>query len=198
MTDKPTFSSLVLASGSAPRRDLLARLGLPFSIDPADIDERPRPGERPADLVERLSIGKARAVAARRPGALVIGSDQAAVFGGVALGKPGTAARAREQLARFSDREVTFLTGVCVHDASTGNERYRLDTTRVRFRPLRREEIARYVAKDAPLQCAGAFKVESLGPSLFESVRSEDPTALQGLPLIQLSKLLREAGCALP
>lgn len=192
------FSSLVLASGSAARRELLDRLRIPFLVDPADMDETPDAGEAPAALVERLSRGKARAVGARRPGTLVIGSDQVAVFDGVSLGKPGTAERARQQLARFSGREVTFLTGVCVLDTTRREEQYALDTTTVRFRALDEEEIARYVAQDQPLACAGAFKVESLGPSLFESVHSEDPTGLQGLPLIRLSALLRKAGCALP
>lgn len=198
MTDKPTFSRIVLASGSAARRELLDRLGISFLVDPADIDETPGPGEAPAALVERLARSKARAVAERRPGALIIGSDQLAVFEGVSLGKPGTAERARQQLARFSGREVTFLTGVCVLDTSRVEEQYALDTTTVRFRALGEEEIARYVAQDRPLACAGAFKVESLGPSLFESVHSEDPTGLQGLPLIRLSALLRKAGCTLP
>jgi septum formation protein len=198
MADKPTFSEIVLASGSSARRELLGRFGLPFLVDPADIDETPGVDESPADLVERLSREKARAVADRHPGALVIGSDQAAVFEGHSLGKPGTSERACRQLTRFSGQAVTFLTGVCVIHGDERGEAYALDTTRVQFRVLGEEEIERYVARDQPLACAGAFKVESLGPSLFEAVRSEDPTGLQGLPLIALARLLRDAGCPLP
>lgn len=198
MSDKPRYSSLILASGSAPRAELLARLNLPFERVPADIDESPLPGESPVDLVERLSRGKAAAVARSHPDALVIGSDQVAVFDGEATSKPGTVERARERLRRFSGHSVTFLTGVAVQDARGHCDDYFLDTTTVDFRDLEHDEIERYIAADDPLQCAGVFKVESLGPVLFRAVRSEDPTALPGLPLIGLARVLRRHGFALP
>lgn len=198
MTDKPRNFDLILASGSTARVELLGRLGLPFERIPADIDETPLAGETPVVLVERLSREKAAAVAARRPGALVIGSDQAAVFEGEILGKPGTAERARAQLRRFSGREVVFLTGVSLRGLDAGIDDYVLDETTVRFRDLDDDEIDRYVAREDPVHCAGAFKVEALGPVLFEEVRSSDPTGLVGLPLIALARLLRRQGLALP
>ena len=198
MNDEPRFSRLLLASGSAARRELLARFGLSFDVIPADIDEEPRPGESPPALAERLSREKARVVAQRHPESLVIGSDQVAVYDGKPTGKPGSEKRAREALRRFSGSEVTFLTGVCLHHADSGHEAFHLDTTVVRFRLLQDDEIVRYVSKDDPGGCAGGFKVEALGPALFDWVRSEDPTALPGLPLIRLAAMLRECGFKVP
>jgi len=194
----PAPSSLVLASGSASRKALLARLGLPFDTDPADIDETPKPGESPRDLVERLARAKAETVAARHPDALVIGSDQVAVHDGEATSKPGTAARARTMLQRYSGGEVTFLTAVCLVRRRTDCVDAFMDETVVAFRTLGAEEIARYVAEDDPRQCAGCFKIEALGPTLFRGVRSTDPTALPGLPLIRLAEGLRAQGMRLP
>ena len=150
------------------------------------------------DLARRLASAKAAFIARRHPDALVIGSDQVSVFDDRPLGKPGTLERGRRQLRRFSGNEVRFFTAVSVQSLDAGFEESFVDTTTVRFRPLAADEIDRYLAADDPLQCAGSFKVESLGPTLFEWVRSNDPTALPGLPLIRLSQLLRQAGLTLP
>ncbi len=198
MNEEPRFSQLVLASGSAGRAELMRRLGLAFEQIPADIDEDPIDGESPLQLVQRLAREKAAAVAASRPEAAVIGSDQVAVFDGEPASKPETAERARAMLARYSGGEVTFLTAVHVTGPSGFDDDLFVDTTVVSFRSLGSEEIARYVALDQPLDCAGCFRIESLGPALFRQVTSTDPTALQGLPLIFLSRALRRRGAALP
>ena len=186
--------ALVLASTSRYRADLLARLGLPFTQEAPGVDEAPLPGEAPDVLAPRLAAAKALAVAQRRPGALVIGSDQVAVLDGAALGKPGTAAAAEAQLARASGRSVEFLTAVALADAGRGCVGRALDRTRVRFRTLSTDEIRRYVAREQPLDCAGSFRSEALGVALFESIETRDPAALVGLPLIELCRMLREAG----
>lgn len=188
--------TLVLGSTSRYRRELLSRLGLPFEVDRPDVDETPRPGEAPAALADRLAESKARDVAARHPGACVIGSDQVAELGGRPLGKPGTRENAIAQLTAMSGAEVHFHTAVCVvHAACVEAAR---DLTVVRFRPLSGEEIARYVDREQPLDCAGSFKSEGLGITLFEAIRTDDPTALVGLPLIATARLLRAAGLRLP
>ncbi|HEY0180118.1 MAG TPA: Maf family nucleotide pyrophosphatase [Dokdonella sp.] len=191
---------LVLASTSTYRRELLARLGLGFRTLAPDVDETPRAGEMPRALATRLAAAKAHAVAERAANALVVGSDQVAELDGRALGKPGTAAAAAAQLAASSGRAVVFHTALCVVD--TRVEPWRAaahcDETTVAFRRLGSDEIERYVAADRPLDCAGGFKVERLGVALFERIDSADPTALIGLPLIALARLLREAGVALP
>ena len=197
----------MLASGSPHRAAALARLGLEAAVDAPDVDESARPGEPARDLVLRLGEAKARAVAARRPGRLVLGSDQSATLGpGTAaelrLEKPGTAARARAQLARLSGRSLTVYTSLVVldgRDARPGPAVQRhVDATRLSVRALDAGEIRRYVAADAPLDCAGAFRIESRGPALFDAVESEDPSALVGLPLIALCRMLRACGLALP
>lgn len=192
----PAGFDLVLASTSRYRSELLSRLGLPFRTVAPQVDEAPHPGEAPRALACRLAQEKAEAVAARCPGALVIGSDQVAELDGRALGKPGTIAAAQAQLAASSGRSVLFHTALCLVDAR-GGAALDCDLTRVVFRTLAAEEIARYVAAEQPLDCAGGFKVEGLGISLFERVENEDPTALIGLPLIRLARRLREAGVAI-
>ena len=189
-TDVP----LVLASSSRYRKALLERLGIPFRVDSPDIDETPLPGETPRDLVVRLSIAKARAVASRWPDAIVIGSDQAATFNGVILGKPGTVEAAVRQLGTFSGRHVDFLTGVAVLDTPTDRVRTAMDTTTARFRNASEAEIRRYVERDRPLDCAGGIRFEGLGPLLLEGVDTRDPSAAIGLPLIVLGELLRAEG----
>ena len=189
---------LVLASGSRYRAAQLATLGLPFDCLAPDTDERARPGEPLEALAGRLAAEKARAVLARRPGALVIGADQVAVCAGERLRKPGDAARARAQLARQSGTSVQFLSAVHLIDGRDGRARAALVSTRATLRTLSEAEIARYVERDAPLDCAGAFKVESLGIALFERIESEDPSALVGLPLIATARLLRECGLTIP
>jgi len=189
---------LILASTSKYRRALLARLGLEFECVAPDTDEAPLPGEPPVDLACRLARLKAESVAAGRLDAVVVGSDQVAVLGGQILGKPGTVERCIEQLRRSSGGAVAFLTAVHVVRAQAGAGESHLDRTVVQFRRLSDAEIARYVAVENPLDCAGGFKAESLGISLFERIESEDPTGLTGLPLIWLCGALRRAGIPVP
>jgi septum formation protein len=192
-----TDAALVLASTSRYRRELLSRLRLPFDCAAPGVDETTREDEAPADLVVRLARAKASAVARGRPDACVIGSDQLAEFDGRVLGKPGSPERACEQLASMSGREVIFLTALCVmrgeHEVGL-----HVDRTIVRFRALSPAEIARYVDAEEPLDCAGSFKSEGLGITLFEAIETRDPTALVGLPLIATARLLRAAGFDLP
>ena len=190
--------SLVLASTSAYRRELLARLRLPFECVPPGCDESRLPDEPAPALVQRLARLKAEAVAALRPDSVVIGSDQVALRGDEILGKPATVERCTEQLLRSSGQQVVFLTAVQVVDGRHGRAESHLDRTVVRFRELASEEIARYVDADRPLDCAGGFKAESLGIALFDRIESNDPTALTGLPMIWVSAALRRAGILVP
>ncbi|MDQ2702971.1 MAG: Maf family nucleotide pyrophosphatase [Pseudomonadota bacterium] len=189
---------LVLASTSPYRRELLSRLRLPFDVARPETDETPRPGETPAALALRLAAAKAAAVAADEPGAWVLGSDQVAELDGAALGKPGNRDGALAQLRAMSGRAIAFRTGVCLAHSSGGRSTTLLDTTTVRFRVLGDDEIVRYVDAEQPFDSAGSFKAEGLGIALFESIESQDPTALIGLPLIATARLLREAGFELP
>jgi septum formation protein len=189
---------LILASTSPYRRALLERLNLPFECVAPDTDESPLAGESARALAQRLARLKAEAVAVRHPDSVVIGSDQVAVRGSDRLGKPGSVERCIEQLERYSGCEVEFLTAVHVVNGPAGNSESHVDRTLVRFRPLSRPEIERYVAADRPIDCAGGFKAESLGIALFERIESADPTGLTGLPLIWLSHALRRAGIAVP
>lgn len=192
-----TSPPLLLASTSRYRAELMVRLRLPFTpVDPG-IAEEQVPGETPESCAARLAEAKARAVAALHPGAVVIGSDQVADWGGRILGKPGSAERAREQLLAFSGQRVLFHTAVCLIDPA-GSARGGLDTTAVLFRNIEFAEAERYVAVEQPLDCAGSFRCEGLGIALFECVESSDPTALIGLPLITTARLLREAGYRVP
>lgn len=186
--------TLILASTSRYRAALLGKLGLPFSAQAPEVDETPLPAESADRLVRRLAEAKARAVGATSGPALVIGSDQVAVCNGRILGKPGTEARAREQLSELSGHEVFFLTGLFLLDTTTGDGQIAVDTTRVVFRQLSATEIANYVAREQPVDCAGAFKSEGLGIALFEAIEGKDPNALIGLPLIDLCGMLRNAG----
>jgi len=196
-SESPVFP-LILASGSPYRKQLLDRLGLPFDVVTESIDETARKNESPAQLVTRLSHAKAQRVARLNPHAVVIGSDQLAVFHEKIIGKPGTAESACAQLRRFSGQQVVFLTGVSVQCAVNGFTGSDLIETTVEFREIQPAEIERYVRAEQPLDCAGGFRVESLGISLFERLCSEDPTALIGLPLIATARLLRAAGFRLP
>lgn len=188
---------LVLGSTSRYRRELLERLRVPFAVARPDTDETPHPGETPEALARRLARAKAADVAARHPGAWVIGSDQVAEFDGRPLGKPGTHEAATTQLQAMSGRPVRFLTGLCLM-RNDGEILEALDCTVVRFRSLAADEIQRYLAAEQPYDCAGSFKSEGLGITLFDAIETSDPTALIGLPLIATARLLREAGCALP
>lgn len=189
---------LILASTSAYRRALLERLGLPFMALPPQTSEDIVTGELPPDRALRLAIAKAHAIASRRPDAVVIGSDQVAAVGSKILEKPGNAARCRAQLAAASGSSARFHTACAVIARQAGIRMVHIDTTTVIFRSLGEQEIERYVEREQPLDCAGGFRAEALGISLFESIESQDPTALIGLPLIWLAGALRRAGFALP
>ncbi len=183
---------LILASTSRYRQELLARLRLPFEAIAPDVDETALPGEAPAALAERLALAKARAVAARFPGAVVIGSDQVADLDGEAIGKPGTHDAAAQQLRRMSGRAVVFQTAVAI--VAPGLAAIERAEVRVRLRVLNDAAIEAYLLADQPYDCAGSAKVESLGIALLDAVESDDPTALIGLPLIRTCALLRRAG----
>ncbi|RNF84952.1 Maf family protein [Montanilutibacter psychrotolerans] len=196
--DNPTAQQpLILASTSRYRRELLERLRLPFSIARPESDETALPDETPAALALRLAHAKAAAVAALHPDAWVIGSDQVAELGTATLGKPGNREAAVGQLAAMSGQPVRFRTGVCLYRQGVTPHLW-LDTTTVRFRTLRGDEIGRYVDAEQPFDCAGSFKCEGLGISLFDAIETQDPTALIGLPLIATARLLREAGFSVP
>jgi len=190
--------SIILASGSGYRRELLGRLGLPFETWSPDIDEAALAGEAPSATAERLARAKARAAAARHSRCLIIGCDQVAEVEGAALGKPGTLANARAQLTRLSGREALFHTGLCLLNAATGREQSRVVTTDVAFRRLEAAEIDRYLEREPALDCAGSAKSEGLGIALLSRLGGSDPTALIGLPLIALSEMLRAEGIAVP
>jgi MAF protein len=185
---------LVLASTSPYRRDLLARLGLPFRSVAPEVDESPGADEPPDTLVRRLAEAKARAVQGLCPEALIVGSDQVAVLDGARLGKPGNHERAVEQLTRASGRRVEFLTGLCLLDARSGECQVDLVPFAVVFRALGPEQVTRYLVREMPYDAAGSFKSEGLGIALFERMEGEDPTALVGLPLIRLTGMLARAG----
>jgi septum formation protein len=189
---------LILASTSAYRRALLERLGIPFTALPPQTPEDALPGELPPDRALRLAIAKAQAIASRRPDAVIIGSDQVAAVGSKILDKPGDAARCRAQLTAASGSSARFHTACAVIALQAGIRMVHIDTTTVFFRSLSGQEIERYVERERPFDCAGGFRVESLGISLFESIESHDPTALIGLPLIWLAGALRRAGFHLP
>ena len=197
MNTPATHLPIVLASTSPYRRELLERLALPFETAAPDIDERRHPGESPLDMVRRLSVEKARAVPCDDR-ALVIGSDQAAIVGDEVLGKPGTHERAVEQLRGLSGRSVIFLTGLCLLNSATGETQVDAVPFRVQFRALNEEQIDRYLHHERPYNCAGSFKSEGLGITLFERMQGDDPTALVGLPLIRLTAMLAKAGIVLP
>lgn len=185
---------LVLASTSPFRRALLERLGRAFTVASPAIDESPRPGEGPEDLVVRLARAKAEAVAAEHPEALIIGSDQVACVEGRILGKPGTRDKAIAQLSLAAGKTVVFHTGLCLLNARTGVARTVSEPFRVHFRPLTQAQIQGYVDQERPFHCAGSFQSEGLGIALFERLEGQDPNALIGLPLIRLVTLLRAEG----
>jgi MAF protein len=189
---------LILASTSLYRKQLLERLGIPFTMAAPNVDESALPGESAADLVGRLARTKAEVVARRSTHSLVIGSDQLAMCGRDVLGKPGSGDRAIAQLKSLSGHRVVFNTAVHVVLSDAGTNEGHLDVTTVHFRRLSDDEIRRYVTRDKPYDSAGGFKVEALGISLFDKVDTHDPTALVGLPLIWLSAVLRKHGFNAP
>jgi len=194
----PAAPRIVLASTSRYRAGLLRRLLPEFEQCAPGTDEANVPGEPPGARAARLALAKAAAVADNLRDALVIGSDQVAELDGEVLDKPGTLANARAQLAASSGRVAHFHTALCLLDTRSGRQQLHVDHTRAHFRALSAAEIERYVTREQPLDCAGSFKCEGLGISLFERIDSEDPSALIGLPLIALARLLRATGVAVP
>jgi MAF protein len=188
---------LYLASTSVYRKVLLEKLTSNFHTAKPEVDETPLSGETPEQLVLRLAEAKARAIAANLTDGLVIGSDQVAVFAGNILGKPHTVDNAFAQLASFSGNAVTFLTGLAVVDAKSQQAKVCIEPFVVHFRHLTDEEISTYIAREQPLNCAGSFKSEGLGITLFEKLEGDDPNSLIGLPLIKLHLMLKEFGADL-
>lgn len=186
--------ALYLASTSKYRQALLQKLTPHFTCIAPKTDESALPDELPEQLVERLAIKKAAAVATQLRSGLVIGSDQVAVFNGAAVGKPLTEKNAQQQLAQFSGKAVTFLTGLALYNAATGQVQSLVEPYTVHFRELSPAEISAYIKREQPLDCAGSFKSEGLGISLFTKLVGDDPNSLIGLPLIKLLELLRNEG----
>lgn len=185
---------IVLASGSAYRRELLSRLKLPFEIRIPGVDEAPLPGEVPEATAARLAKVKAQAVSGDFPEALIIGSDQVAVLEGVVLGKPHTHDNAFRQLRFMSGKTVTFHTALCLLNSRTGRLQERLVPYRVTMRPLTDAQIENYLLREQPYHCAGSAKTEGLGIALIAGMQGEDPNALIGLPLIALVDMLAGEG----
>lgn len=197
-TGSASARALVLGSTSRYRRELLTRLGLPFTTEAPGVDETPQKGESPRDLAVRLALAKARDVARRHPQAIVIGSDQVADLAGQPLGKPGNHERAVAQLRAMRGQTVIFQTAVSVVCQATCFKQSDLAAVEVRFRALEDDEIERYLRAEQPYDCAGSAKSEGLGIALLDAILSDDPTALIGLPLIRTARLLRAAGLRLP
>ncbi len=192
------LKTIVLASTSPYRRGLLARLGVSFEVDSPVCDETPLDSESAHALVTRLSRDKAQSLTSKYPNGLIIGSDQVATRDGEILGKPHRHEVAVKQLTASSGRTVVFHTGLCVIDTATNKQQCVVENTYVRFRALTSSQIERYLRTEKPYKCAGSFKSEGLGISLFESVSGDDPDALIGLPMIQLVTMLNTAGVSIP
>ena len=193
-----TLPPIVLASSSSYRRELLSRLQLPFTCHSPDIDETPQANESAQALVQRLALSKARALAQHYPQHIIIGSDQVAVLDGKIIGKPLHAEGATQQLSAASGRSLVFLTGLAVIDTRTQIEQVDLVPFTVHFRTLNAAQIQRYIAAEQPFDCAGSFKSEGLGVSLFQATEGSDATSLVGLPLIRLCDMPNVCGIAMP
>ncbi len=194
---------IILASSSIYRREILNKLGVDYESISPDIDESPLPNESAKDLVARLALNKAKAVASIKPSTLchtqstpllIIGSDQVAVLDGQIITKPHTHKNACQQLRIASNREVTFLTSLCLYNTLTQQHHLVVIPYEVAFLPLTDEQIENYLKKEQPYNCAGSFKSEGLGITLFRHMRGDDPNTLIGLPLIELVKMLRQEG----
>lgn len=196
MNPPQSLLPIVLASSSVYRRELLARLGLSFSIFAPDIDEHAELDERPRQIALRLSLAKARAAASGHPKALIIGSDQVAILDGVQLGKPGNFENAVRQLRSARGRNVDFCTGICLYNSDSGNMQAEVVHNSVVFRSCSDAEIERYLHREAPYHCAGSARTEGLGIALIQKISGDDPNALIGLPLIALVGMLRNEGVA--
>ena len=193
-----TLPPIVLASSSSYRRELLTRLQLPFTCHSPDIDDTPQANESAQALVQRLALSKARALVQQYPAHIIIGSDQVAVLDGKIIGKPLHAEGATQQLSAASGRSLVFLTGLAVIDTRTQIEQVDLVPFTVHFRTLNAAQIQRYIAAEQPFDCAGSFKSEGLGVSLFQATEGSDATSLVGLPLIRLCDMLNACGIAVP
>lgn len=185
---------LILASSSPFRRELLERLNIPFEVVAPEVDESPHPGETPQKLVERLALEKARKIAVQRPDALVIGSDQVAVYDGRIVGKPHTHDKAVQQLRSASGKAVTLYTGLALVNADTQRVQCEVIPYRVVFRALSDAQIESYLRKEQPYSCAGSVRSEGLGIALLEKFEGDDPNTLIGLPLIRLVRMLENEG----
>jgi septum formation protein len=185
---------LILASSSPYRRELLERLKIPFEVIAPEVDEAPLPGETPSALVERLSVEKARKIADGRPGTLVIGSDQVAVYNGAIVGKPHSHDKAVQQLRSASGRAVTLYTGLALFNADNQRVQIEVIPYRVTFRTLTDAQIESYLRKEQPYSCAGSVRSEGLGIVLLERFEGDDPNTLIGLPLIRLVRMLENEG----
>ncbi|MEM7208301.1 MAG: nucleoside triphosphate pyrophosphatase [Pseudomonadota bacterium] len=192
------MKKLVLASTSPYRAQQLRQLGVSFETASPVCDETPNERESASQLVQRLSTAKAQSVAKDHPNALIIGGDQVAERDGRIIGKPGDRANAVAQLSSASGRSMMFYSGVCVHDTATSQTQVDKVTTQVQFRTLNGDTINRYIDAENPIDCAGSFKSEGLGIALFQSVGSDDPSALMGLPLIRLVSMLGVFGFSVP
>ena len=186
--------NLILGSTSPFRKSLLQRLHIDFECDAPNIDETPLPDEPVEDMVVRLAIAKAQAIAERHPQSLIIGSDQSAVLNGEKLSKPGNFDNAFKQLSRASRQKITFQTGLCLLNTETGNIQSKCVPYTVVFKELTPKMITNYLHKEEPYNCAGSFKSEALGIALFERFEGSDPNALIGLPLIELVNFLTNEG----
>ena len=198
MSSTAVLRPLILASTSPYRTALLNRFGLPFEARNPSVDESEIPGEPPRARATRLATAKADAVARQFPDAVVVGGDQVAAAHGTILSKPGNAANCREQLKLLSQSNADFYTAAAVRCVTTGLKLGHVDITIVRLRTLSDAEIDRYIEREKPFDCAGGFKAEALGITLFERMDSEDPTAIVGMPLIWLAGALRSAGYTIP
>ncbi len=185
-----TQSSILLASSSKYRKELLSRILNDFECIAPNIDETPFPDEEPIEHVARLAEQKALAIAVKNPEAIVIGSDQICVLEGQILGKPGSQENAIKQLTACSGKSVYFYTSLCVTKGTDEPKDITVVTTKVTFRNLTEQQIKNYIERENPIDCAGSFKCEGLGIALFEAIESKDPTALVGLPLISVNQLL--------
>jgi septum formation protein len=192
------MQTLVLASSSPYRRELLARLQIPFEVMSPDVDETPLPAEKPQDTALRLAQLKARAAADKYPDALIIGSDQVAMLDDTQFGKPHTFDNARKQLMLSSGKKLIFHTALCLFNSKTGNMQAQVVPIGVKFRTLTEAQIERYLHKEQPYNCAGSAKSEGLGIALIERYEGDDPNALIGLPLIALVEMLNNEGVAIP
>lgn len=189
---------IVLGSSSPFRKELLGKIVDQFDTCSPDIDETPLEQESPTELVLRLALQKAEAVALAYPDALIITSDQVSVLNGKINGKPGEFNKAFQQLKSSSGNRVTFLTSLCLYDSQTGKYQLEIEPFNVYFRDLEDEQIVRYLKKESPFNCAGGFKSESLGIALFKKLEGNDPNALIGLPLIKLVSMLDKMGIQIP